>query len=74
MHNYKDDPAMSYLPHFPVIRKVKATAKVIIVFEAAPKTNGICPNDSIHQGPTLQTDLCVVFLSKIHQISSSLGV
>ena len=53
MDNYKDDPAMWYLPHFPVIRKVKATAKVIIVFEAAAKTNGTCLNDAIHQGPTL---------------------
>ena len=56
------------------LSKDEELVKVIIVFEAAPKTNGICPNDAIHQGPTLQTDLCVVFLSKIHQISSSLGV
>ena len=60
VNNVEGDPTMWYLPHFPVVREDKATTKVRIVFDAAAKTNGICLNDTIYQGPKLQRDLCTV--------------
>ena len=51
-----------YLPHFPVIRKDKATTKTRIVFDASAKQNDIALNDIIHQGPKLQQDLFEVLL------------
>ena len=45
------------LPHFPVVRMDKSTAKVRIVFDCAAKGDGISLNDMIHPGPKLQQDL-----------------
>ena len=51
---------MWYLSHSPEIHKTKSTIKVRVVFYAASKTNGICLNDAIHQGPKFQGDLYAV--------------
>ena len=51
-----------YLPHFPVVRLVRATTKTPIVFDASAKFGGISLNDVIYQGPKLQKDLKDVLL------------
>ena len=51
-----------YLPHFPVLRPEKETTKMIIVFDASAKCNGVCLNDIIEQGPKLQNELFHVLL------------
>lgn len=53
---------MWYLPYFPEIRKDKATAKVQLGFDAAAKTNRKCLNDTVHQDPKLQKNLCAVLI------------
>ena len=60
VENLKEDPNIWHLLHFLVIRKDKTTTELRIVFDAAVKTNGICLNDAIHQGPELQRDLSAV--------------
>lgn len=40
----------------------KETPKVRIVFDAAAKYDGVCLNDMIHEGPTLQAELFDVLL------------
>ena len=51
-----------YLPHFPVKRDDKTTSKVRPVLDGAATYAGKCLNDSIHVGPKLINDLCVVLL------------
>nr|XP_047141349.1 uncharacterized protein LOC124816272 [Hydra vulgaris] len=51
-----------YLPHFPILRPDKSTAKVRIVFDGSAKYNGKSNNDVIYQGPKLQQDLVTVLL------------
>jgi len=46
-----------YLPHFPVIRMDRTTAKTRVVFDASAKYNGVSLNDLIYCGPKLQQDL-----------------
>ena len=58
----KGDTGVRYLPHFPVIKPDKATTKVRVVFDASASHQGISLNDTIHQGPKLQSDLFSVLL------------
>ena len=51
-----------YLPHFPIVKLDRATAKTCIVFDASAKFGGISFNDVIYQGPKLQRDLNDVLL------------
>ena len=46
-----------YLPHRPIIRQDKATAKVRMVFDASAKGQGPSLNDCLHAGPPLATSL-----------------
>ena len=48
--------------HFPVERPQRETTKARIVFDASAKCEGLSLNDTIHQGPKLQKDLCDVLL------------
>ena len=50
------------LPHFPIIRREKATTKVRIVFDAAAKCSKNCLNDFIQTGPKLQNDLVEILI------------
>ncbi|KAL5496662.1 hypothetical protein EMCRGX_G012995 [Ephydatia muelleri] len=40
-----------YIPHHPMIRKDKATTKLLIVYDASAKTNGVTLNDCLYAGP-----------------------
>ena len=51
-----------WLPHFPVINRMKDTTKVRIVFDAAAKSWGNSLNDAIEIGPKLQGDLIKILL------------
>ena len=51
-----------YLPHFPVVRLDKSTAKVGIVFDGAARYDGKLLNDVIQPGPKLQQDLVDILL------------
>lgn len=39
------------IPHHPMIRKDKATTKLLIVYDASAKTNGVTLNDCLYAGP-----------------------
>ena len=60
-----------YLPHKPVVRDEKATAKLRIVFEASAETNGSHSlNDCLYLGPSLTATLFGVLLRfLIHNIA-----
>ncbi|KAK6171952.1 hypothetical protein SNE40_018370 [Patella caerulea] len=58
----EDNTDAWFLPHFAVVRPIKATTKVRIVFNAAAKQDGISLNDTIYQGPKLQNELFDVLL------------
>ncbi|XP_052710974.1 uncharacterized protein LOC128185417 [Crassostrea angulata] len=51
-----------FLPHLPVIRPDKSTAKTRIVFNASAKHCGVSLNDMIHCGSKLQNELCDVLI------------
>ena len=51
-----------HLPHFPVVRLDKSTAKVRIVFDGAARYDGKLLNDVIQPGPKLQQDLVDILL------------
>jgi len=56
------EPCGWLLPHFPIIRREKATTKVRIVFDAAAKCSKNCLNDFIQTGPKLQNDLVEILI------------
>lgn len=51
-----------FLPHFPVIRPERETTKVRIVFDASAKQDSVSLNDTMYQGPKLQSNLFDVLL------------
>ncbi|XP_011706472.1 PREDICTED: uncharacterized protein LOC105461663, partial [Wasmannia auropunctata] len=51
------------LPHQPVINESSATTKVRVVFDASSKSSKeISLNDTLHKGPTIQSDLFSILL------------
>ena len=58
----KEPPIVSYLPHFPVCRPERMTAKTRIVFDASAKFQGTSLNEELYEGPKLQNSLFDVLL------------
>ena len=51
-----------FLPHFPIVKPDRTTAKTPIVFYASARHQGVSLNDAICPGPKLQLDLFHVLL------------
>ena len=51
-----------FLPHFPIVKMNKTSSKVRMVLDAASRSNGMCLNDAIDQGPKLQNDMIDILL------------
>ena len=57
-----DEPKEWLLPHFPVVRADRSTAKTRIVFDASAKFQGKCLNSEALSGPKLQADMCSILV------------
>lgn len=58
-----------YLPHHAVIKSNSLTTKVRVVFDgSAPSKSGVCLNDIMARGPTVQPDLFSILLRfRVHK-------
>ena len=54
---------VSYLPHRAVINENKSSTKLRMVFDASARTmNGVCLNEILYKGPSLNTELYELLL------------
>ena len=66
---------VTYLPHQAVVRKDKTTTKVRIVFHANAKGKGLCLNDCLYKGPSLNPLLYDILLRfRVHNIGLSADI
>ncbi|XP_017465091.1 PREDICTED: uncharacterized protein LOC108358328 isoform X2 [Rhagoletis zephyria] len=61
--SFEHSPSHFYLPHHAVLKPESTSTKLRVVFNASSNSsNGVCLNDILHVGPTLQADLTLLLI------------